>query len=138
MSLSSITLALCFIAFICGQLFNAFCTSLHPVEIEYIASYRQSCPRFSFKTIIATVISALVVYDAAILFVIRHLLKDPKRTAKAVRVLEPPQRRLATFQCINAPFFLSFLSILYLWPAKPPDFALRSFPFREPASIHAC
>jgi hypothetical protein len=87
MTSASFTLILCFVAFICGQLFNAFCTSLHPVKIEYIASVVPVDTGFSFKTVITMVISALVVHDAAILLVIRHLLKDSKRTLRVLKIL---------------------------------------------------
>lgn len=86
---TSITLALCFFAFICGQLFNAFCTSLHPVKIEYITNVVSVDTGFSLKTLIAVVLSVMVVHDVAILLVILQFLKSPNpTTTKALRVLK--------------------------------------------------
>ncbi|KAJ7922337.1 hypothetical protein B0H13DRAFT_1983481, partial [Mycena leptocephala] len=84
---ASFTLILCFVTFICGQLFNAFCTSLHPIKIESIASVVPVDTGFSFKTVIVIVFSALVVHDAVILLVIRHLPKDSKRTLRVLKTL---------------------------------------------------
>jgi hypothetical protein len=84
---ASFTLILCFFTFICGQLFNAFCMSLHPIKIESIASVVPVDTGFSFKTVIVIFFSALVVHDAAILLVIRHLLKDSKRTLHVLKTL---------------------------------------------------
>jgi hypothetical protein len=84
---ASFTLILCFVTFICGQLFNTFCTSLHPIKIESIASVVPVDTGFSFKTVIVIVFSALVVHDAVILLVIRHLPKDSKRTLRVLKTL---------------------------------------------------
>ncbi|KAJ7890828.1 hypothetical protein B0H13DRAFT_875036 [Mycena leptocephala] len=114
---TSVTLILCFFTFICGQLFNAFCTSLHPIKIEYIASVPVDTG-FSFKTVIAIVISAPVVHDAAIL-VIRHLL-----ATKAPRVLKTLPAAAADRIPIPQPPLLLILAV------DTPPVARRSFRLR--------
>ncbi|KAJ6560163.1 hypothetical protein B0H19DRAFT_1146643 [Mycena capillaripes] len=85
---SSITLILCFLAFISGQLFNALCASLHhsvTVKIENIPIPSVVIdPGFSFRTVIAVTLSVLVVHDMLIIVILRYLFGNGKHPRQGV------------------------------------------------------
>ncbi|KAJ7694913.1 hypothetical protein B0H14DRAFT_3043238 [Mycena olivaceomarginata] len=72
-----------FLAFLAGQLFNAFCTSIHHLNVESVPAVVVSVDAgFSFKMVTAIVLSVLVVHDLAILLVLRYLYSCPKYQPK--------------------------------------------------------
>ncbi|KAF7335242.1 hypothetical protein MSAN_02334600 [Mycena sanguinolenta] len=88
---SSITIALCFLAFVFGQIFHAFCARIaHPVtvKIETVAIAAPVDSGISFVTIFWIVLPVLLVHDLVIMVVIAHLFKDQKGSFQAAAILK--------------------------------------------------
>ncbi|KAJ7849790.1 hypothetical protein B0H14DRAFT_3866765 [Mycena olivaceomarginata] len=79
---STLSLILCFLAFICGQLFHAYCTSIYHIKIESIVTVVPVDAGFSLKTLIAIVLSVLIVHDLVLLLVLRHVYRTAKYQPK--------------------------------------------------------
>ncbi|KAJ7369013.1 hypothetical protein DFH08DRAFT_928990 [Mycena albidolilacea] len=78
----TLSLILCFLTFICGQLFNAYCTSIHHIKIESVVTVVPVDAGFSLKTLVAIVLSVLIVHDLVLLLVLRHVYRTAKYQPK--------------------------------------------------------
>ncbi|KAJ7724730.1 hypothetical protein DFH07DRAFT_854606 [Mycena maculata] len=80
---SSFVLTLCFISFLCGQLFSAFCASFSftaaPVKTVALSVVHSGV---SFRTLILVVGSALLVHDVLVVLLVCHLIKAHKPKAR--------------------------------------------------------
>ncbi|KAJ7684362.1 hypothetical protein DFH06DRAFT_1462711 [Mycena polygramma] len=94
MSSAFTTVALCFVSFILGQLFEA---CIHPGQTEYLVVH--SC--FSFTTLVSLVVLMLIFHDALVLlFLLRPLTSNssPKRCLESLAAAAAnavPDRRVA-------------------------------------------
>ncbi|KAJ7724744.1 hypothetical protein DFH07DRAFT_971137 [Mycena maculata] len=78
---STIVLVLCFLAFLGGQLFNAFCASFTAAPIKTVAlSVGHS--GVSFRSLLFVVGSALIVHDVLVVLLVCHLTKAHKPKAR--------------------------------------------------------
>ncbi|KAJ6464592.1 hypothetical protein C8R45DRAFT_1024472 [Mycena sanguinolenta] len=86
---SSITIALCFLAFASGELFHAVCTRIaHPVihvNIETVAAAAPVDTGFPFAELLWIVLSVFLVHDLVIIAVVAHLFKDQKGSIKRLQ-----------------------------------------------------
>ncbi|KAJ7126886.1 hypothetical protein C8R44DRAFT_851345 [Mycena epipterygia] len=80
---SSVLLVLCFLSFILGQLFSAYCTSLANVKIPVVTP-QVVVSEYSLQALLAIVLSVLVVHDLVLVLLLRHLLSSPTPTPKGI------------------------------------------------------
>ncbi|KAJ7265351.1 hypothetical protein B0H12DRAFT_195418 [Mycena haematopus] len=139
---SSVTIILCFLAFLFGQVFNSICTSLKDpthinVNIEPVIAAAPVHTGFTFATLVWVVALVLLVHDLVVVVVIRLLLKDRKCAPQAIlkclpaavadNVVIPRRNRLLLLPSIAAnpspavsrspSMVLSVLKPFNFWPA---------------------
>ncbi|KAJ7126898.1 hypothetical protein C8R44DRAFT_107629 [Mycena epipterygia] len=81
---SAIILVLCFLSFILGQLFSAYCTSLANVKIPVVTPQVIVGSEYSLQALLVIVLSVLVVHDLVLVLLLRHLLSSPTPTPKGI------------------------------------------------------
>ncbi|KAJ6460133.1 hypothetical protein C8R47DRAFT_1161280 [Mycena vitilis] len=79
---STITLVLCFLAFVCGQVFQA---AIHPcpVKFERVATVVAVAPGFSLSGLVLVVLAVLIVHDAVLVLLLHWLAKADVETKSA-------------------------------------------------------
>ncbi|KAJ7167825.1 hypothetical protein C8R46DRAFT_1350757 [Mycena filopes] len=89
----SIVLVLCFFSFILGQTFNAFCVRLSSPGVQIVEKVVVVNVGYSFKTLVAIVLAAIVANNALLVLAYRYSTRSPKpaqrrRTARIIDRLE--------------------------------------------------
>ncbi|KAJ6515225.1 hypothetical protein C8R45DRAFT_955704 [Mycena sanguinolenta] len=142
---SSITIALCFLAFASGELFHAVCTRIaHPVihvNIETVAAAAPVDTGFPFAELLWIVLSVFLVHDLVIIAVVAHLFKDQKGSIKRLQAevgsfFKPRRSRpllLPSSTSSASPIFLKRRS---RWPIVIPWCPTSHF--LPPAHVELC
>ncbi|KAJ7682039.1 hypothetical protein DFH06DRAFT_286009 [Mycena polygramma] len=116
MSTNTITLAFCFLAFLCGQFFHA---TLHPSSIVKTAAVPEVVVvirGFSLVSLIFVIVAVLVVHDSVILLLLHHLGKsDASSRSESTRLVS--KSLMAAAGNVHRPRRLTLL----LLPPMPPN-----------------